>query len=799
MNNVKRFRLFIQMIAVLCCMATPSIHAEELPLNSKQGLVSGRIMTDEKEAAPFATVYLKGTTLGTTPNAQGLYHLKAHAGNYTLVISAIGYRTIEKPIVIEAGNRTKVNVVIKTEVQQLQEVTVQANGTRRLQRSAFNAAAIDTKALSHSTKSLGDALGKTTGVKLRETGGVGADLQLTLDGMSGKHVKVFIDGVAQDGVAQSFSLNNIPANFAKRIEVYKGVVPVQFGTDAMGGVINIVTDRLQKPWHIDASYAGGSFNTHKWNLSFGHQLPQGWYYELRAFQNYSDNSYRIDAHVENFETGSIDKLKTYRVKRFNDRFRNEALIGRIGVSDRPWADRLVLSLTYSQMYKAIQNGVRQDIVYGDKHRRAHSFSPQIEYSKRDIGLERLDLHLTANYSRNLTTHVDTAQYKYNWRGEKQRLNSPGEQSYQHLRAYNDVWNGTGNLNYRLNAHHIFTLNHTVSLFARRNRSLLTSEAADDAIARRTRKHITGLQYRWIPAEKWNITLFGKHYSQQVSGPMAANVNADSYERVKRNVSNWGAGAAATWFVLKELQAKVSYERAVQLPSIEEMFGDNDLEMGDIGIKPESSHNLNLSFSYHKKWRKHRLEAEVGGIYRDTRDYIQRNITDLSGGKQAATYINYGKVMTRGVNTSLRYHWGRWLSVGGSFTRMEVLDNMRTSLGSNTPNLVYRRQMPNLPYLFADSDLTLRWTDCLSTGNELTLTYDNQYLHSFSYYSSAIGNNRDEYIVPTQLSHNLTLGYSINRRYHLSIEARNFTNEALYDNFSLQKPGRAFYGKVRVEL
>ncbi|MFS2739971.1 TonB-dependent receptor, partial [Parabacteroides merdae] len=48
------------------------------------------------------------------------------------------------------------------------------------------------------------------------------------------------------------------------------------------------------------------------------------------------------------------------------------------------------------------------------------------------------------------------------------------------------------------------------------------------------------------------------------------------------------------------------------------------------------------------------------------------------------------------------------------------------------------------------------------------------------------------------SHNLTLSYSLqNGRYNVSLECRNFTNENLYDNFSLQKAGRAFYGKVRV--
>lgn len=94
-------------------------------------------------------------------------------------------------------------------------------------------------------------------------------MQLTLDGFSGKHVKIFIDGVPQEGVGSSFGLNNIPVNFAERIEIYKGVVPVGFGTDAIGGVINIITKKKRDRWFLDASYSYGSFNTHKSYVNFG--------------------------------------------------------------------------------------------------------------------------------------------------------------------------------------------------------------------------------------------------------------------------------------------------------------------------------------------------------------------------------------------------------------------------------------------------------------------------------------------------------------------------------------------------
>ena len=59
-------------------------------------MISGKIISTEKETVDFATVYLKGTTYGGTTNEQGIYHLKAPAGDYTLVVSAIGYKTVEK-------------------------------------------------------------------------------------------------------------------------------------------------------------------------------------------------------------------------------------------------------------------------------------------------------------------------------------------------------------------------------------------------------------------------------------------------------------------------------------------------------------------------------------------------------------------------------------------------------------------------------------------------------------------------------------------------------------------------------
>ncbi len=787
---MKKIRgLFLSFLLLLISISAFSQH---------KTMISGKVLSTEKTTVDFATVYLKGTNYGGTTNEEGIYHLQAPAGEYTLVVSAIGYKTVEKPVKLMRGERTKMNVVISPQATELDEVVVVSNGVTRLKRSAFNAVALDTKALQNSTQNLSEALAQAPGMKIRESGGVGSDMQLMMDGFTGKHIKIFIDGVPQEGVGSSFGLNNIPVNYAERIEVYKGVVPVGFGTDAIGGVINIITKKNRNKWFLDASYSYGSFNTHKSYVNFGQTFRSGLTYEINVFQNYSDNNYYVDTPVKDFTTGAINKKKIEHVKRFHDTYHNEAVIGKIGFVDKKWADRLMFGFTYSHMYKDIQMGVRQEVVFGGKYRKGYSIMPSLDYRKRDFFVRGLDVVLTANYNKNMTNNVDTSSYEYNWRGEMRPLRMPGEQSYQNTRSDNNNWNGTLTANYRIGKAHTFTFNHVINAFRRSNQSLLNEDSEANAIPKETRKNISGLSYRLMPTEHWNLSVFGKYYNQFIAGPVATSSAQDDYIRTTNSVSAMGYGAAGTYFILKSLQAKLSYEKAYRLPTNEEMFGDEDLETGDISLRPENSDNVNLNLSYNETFGKHSVYVEGGLIYRNTKDYIQRNISDLSGGKYGATYVNHGRVETKGYNISVRYGFANWVSVGGNFTQMNVRDNVKTvTSGTNQESLTYGARMPNLPYQFANSDVTFYWRNLWKKGNTLSVTYDNLYMHSFPLYSEAVG-SESEFVVPTQFSHNLTLSYGIqNGRYNISFECRNLTNEKLYDNFSLQKAGRAFYGKVRV--
>ena len=577
-------------------------------------------------------------------------------------------------------------------------------------------------------------------------------------------------------------------------------MPFGFGTDALGGVINIVTNKNRKNWFLDASYSYGSFNTHKSYVNFGQTFKNGLTYEINAFQNYSDNSYYVDTPVEEFYEGggsAINTDKVEHVKRFHDNYHNEAVVGKVGLVDKKWADRLMIGLTYSRMYKEIQTGVVQKVVFGEKYRKGNSLMPSLEYRKRNLFVRNLDVAFTANYNRNFTNNVDTATYRFNWLGEKTSLKGrKGEQSYQDMKSDNDNWNATFTANYHIGTAHTFVLNHVLNTFHRENHNSVSVDESN-AIAKVTRKNITGFSYRLMPSEHWNLSVFGKYYNQYNAGPVSASTSGTSnYVRLTNNVSSVGYGAAGTYFILSGLQAKLSYEKAYRLPTNEELFGDEDLELGKIGLNPEKSDNLNFNLSYNRQLGKHGLYVETGLIYRNTSDYIYRSIETTSN-RSYGSYSNYGSVETKGYHISARYNYSCWVSIGGNFTQMDVRDNVeKTQTGQES--LTYGARMPNLPYRFANSDISFFWRNLWKKGNTLTVTYDNMYVHGFPLYSEALGAVETKDIVPTQFSHNLGITYSLkNGRYNVSFECKNFTDEKLYDNFSLQKAGRAFYGKVRV--
>ncbi|MDR2138728.1 MAG: carboxypeptidase-like regulatory domain-containing protein [Tannerella sp.] len=776
-------------------LSVPPLCAQQ----SGQAIVHGQVKDAGGLPVEFAGVFIKNTQKGAQTDRNGNFSLSVAPGKIILCVQSMGYVPFEQQAELKPDERRHFHIALEEQATGLDEVVVEAKSpVQRVKESSFNVVAIDAKSLQNTTLDLAHAMSRVSGVKIREAGGMGSDLQFSLNGFSGRHVKFFLDGVPMDGMGASFRINNIPVNLAERIEIYKGVVPVGFGADAIGGAVNIVTNKQRRTF-VDASYSYGSFNTHRSSVNAGYTTEKGFMVELNAFQNYSDNSYYIENAVKDLETGQINSNKTERIKRFHDTYHNETVILRTGFVNKPFADRLLVSLNIGKTYKETQNGVRQDIVYGQKHSKGQTLMPSLQYVKRNLFVEGLEVNLTANYNKNLTHNIDTATCEYNWRGESKYNNGKiGEQNYQDSKYENKNGNTTFTANYRINSHHSFVVNNVLSSF-NRNTRVTPNDAnivATDTMPKVSLKNVTGFSYRLNFDNQWNVALFGKHYLQHSKGPKetSGDTSHPKYEIFSETFTAMGYGIAGTYFY-KDFQGKLSYEKTCRLPTDNELFGNEELERGSTGLKAENSDNYNVSLSYNKDFDKtHFLYIDAGYILRNTKDYIRR-VTDSYSGKYFASYINHGYVRNVSLEGELRYSYKNIVTAGVNATTQNIRDNAPETMGTSA-STTYKARIPNIPYFFASGDIEIVRRNFIRKANHLSFGYNANYVHEFPLYSERHGSSSKR-VVPTQFSHDIQITYTIaNGRYNLTAECKNLTDEKLYDNFSLQKPGRAFYIKMR---
>ena len=683
---------------------------------------------------------------------------------------------------------------VDEEVTQLSEVVLTGQSPiKQVQKAAYNVVAIEAQQLRNLNSNAADMLARVSGVKMRETGGVGAEVNINLNGFTGRHVRIFIDGVPMNEANASFRINNIPAELIERIEIYKGVVPVTFGADALGGAINVVT-RKSRYNYGNLSYTFGSFNTHKSTLNLGQFLTDNISVELNAYQNYSDNSYKVFTEYLDLQTGTYSKEKRW-FKRFHDRYHNEAIIGRVNIFDEKWADKLSFALNYSQEDKQLQNANLMQKVFGGKYRKSHNYSSSVEYEKKNI-LNGLSFFLTGRYDFTTTQNVDEEARRYSWTGEYEPMVTRGESQLQNTIFEGKTGYITSHLDYQLNEKHFFQLTHTFSNYTRRNKNMLiTNYTLDSDFMRRiNEKNISGFSYKFTPSERWNILAFGKYYNTAVTGPVIISGQGSRavYEEETHHTQAWGYGGATTYQLLKPLQVKLSYEKSFRLPTDNELFGDGDLEIGNYKLKPENSDNLNVNLSYQPAFKAHSLLVEAGFAYRYIKDYIIRSIISAGANEGSAGSRNHGKVLNMGVDATLRYFYKDVFSVGGNLSYMN-LRNKEEFTETGRLSAIYNDRLPNMPYLFGNADATCNIGSLIAKHDKLSLNYNLFFTEEFFTSWQSEGTKIK---VPRQLSHDVSLTYyTPNKRLSLSVEAKNITDELLYDNYSLQKAGRAFYAKL----
>lgn len=729
---------------------------------------------------------------GGSTDAKGEFELrlKETYSKIRVSVTFLGYKPVQK-VYVPDESRDYLDFEMQEDSHTMDEVVVKGlSPAERVQRLAYNVSLVETAKLKNTTMDLSNVIDKISGVKIRSTGGVGSEANVTLNGFSGRHVKIFIDGVPMDGMSSAFGLNNIPAGLAKRVEVYKGVVPIELGGDALGGAINIVTDNSRRT-RVSASYSFGSFNTHKTNVYAEHTSKKGLYVSLNAYQNYSDNDYKvnIDHYTKFGETGNSVVYEDLVVRRFHAKYHNEAAILKVGVVDKPWADRLLFGFTGGYEYKQTQNASNMNWVYGARYTTANTLMPQLTYEKKFKVLKGLHVSLNGNYNFGQSYAADTARCNYNWLGEKSKPKSaPGELAYTKYR-YRDN-NGAANFRMALFPAdgHSVSLSTTFTSFSRSGKDE-TQPTPEYEHPQQSMKAVTGLSYKYDYKGKWNTSVFVKNYLNHLEAYLDPDGGSD-YRDFSNTSSYWGGGLASTYFWGQHVQLRLSYEYALRLPTSRELFGTgDDIERGNSSLKPETSNNINVGVTASPiDAGNHRLTIDAAFQYREIDDYIRRTTNNDNG---RASSKNDGGVRNLGGDFGIRYAFADLFFIGGNFSYIDMRSMTRYVTGTQRESKNYKERIPAIPYMYGNAEAGITLRDVFLKGASLDIHYMMNYIRQFSYEWNTY--NNPELDVPTQFSHDLFVSYNFGRKseFTVSAECTNIFNARLYDNFKMQKPGRAF--------
>ncbi|GAA4791503.1 TonB-dependent receptor [Olivibacter ginsenosidimutans] len=680
-------------LATLLLLMIYFADAQERSLNLK-----GKVVDNLGEPVYTALVKIQESGAQKVTDGDGFFSFEHIApGNYHLQIRSLGYKSIQKEITISENDTALLHFVLQSTQQQLEAATVtEKTASRKLNESGFHVNAIDMSTYANTNADINQVLNVTTGVRIREEGGLGSNFKFSLNGFSGNQVKFFMDGLPMDNFGSSLTLNNFPVNMAERVEVYKGVLPINLGTDALGGAVNIVTRSNSN--YLDVSYAIGSFNTHRASVNGAYTNQKtGFTVRTNAFFNYSDNNYKVLAPIKNLQTSSFEDEEW--VKRFHDNYQSAAIQLEAGLTNKRYADKLLFGIIASENDKDLQTGVVMEEVYGAMKTKSHTIVPSLKYQKKDLFIKGLETNLYTAYNRSSLKRIDTTSRIYNWRGEwipnpsYNDESAGGERGRTQNENTDREWLLTNNWNYRINAQQGLALNYTMTDFHRKGYDVENPEALENRFPTNLTKHILGLSYNLDVWNKWTTSFFGKWYFMNATGyeKVGAFTEDERYEATSYSYNNPGFGVATAMFIYPQLQAKASFERTYRLPESGEIFGDGVFTVANYNLKPERSNNFNVGLRYASKEDKpHQFSVEGDFIYRLTRDYIRMD-QSVSGGNRSME--NKGKVRTMGGEGEIKYDYKHRLFASINATYQQILDKQEFEqsggyTGGATRNITY---------------------------------------------------------------------------------------------------------------
>jgi outer membrane receptor for ferrienterochelin and colicins len=648
-------------------------------------VIKGVVVDENDQPMPGAAVRIVGTTFGAGTNSNGEFIIRLdEAKQHTLQVSFIGYdpQTVNtvaslKPAELQVKLKPSTNVLNDVVVtgsfieKPLKDVPVITRVISQKDIQALNPMNVETL-LQY----------ELPGLQIRYNS-MSQQPEISYQGMEGEYMLFLIDGerISGEGADHNVDFTRFNVDDIERIEVIKGAQSTIYGSNALGGVINIITKTTERPFtaNLSARYAGS--NGQKYTGSMGLKKDRLTSYSSLTFR--TKDTYTIgDPEGKTTVTESSDGTTSETVQAPSSTtvwgYNIWDFMQKLGytINEKLSAD---IKGTYYRNQRDIRTGRLYQEYFVD-----YSFSGKIKYLLSE-NQQITAGYIYDNYKKdNHYFRIDSTYTNYRNIKQTPRLDYTGTFG-----------------------------KHTISAGFEGDVEYLKHYMLEDS------SHVSNQAYAFYAQEAWNIT-------KELN--VVAGMRADYHEKYHWHIT---PKVSALWRAVDVLTFRAGYAQGFRSPSLKELYQAYD--MGGLGwfmlygnpdLKPETSDQYSLSAEYNNEG----FNLSVAFAHNRFKNKIA--YLSLNDGSSDMQYVNAEKAKASSVESILRYRFGFGLTATGSYAYTNdhtEVDGRNTSIvrpHTATFNVMYSRKFGKIG---VNGSLNGQWgakfdTYSRTTNDDGTYTY-----------------------------------------------------------------------------
>lgn len=708
--------------------------------------IKGVVMDENKSPLPGAAIRVVGTTVGAGTNSQGEYIISFNDDDERRVrISYLGY---EPQIITVKPSRTPntMHIMLVPATNQLQDVVVTGSFVEKpLKDVPVMTRVITSKDIQALNPQSFESLlqYELPGLQIGYNSMSGLP-EITYQGMEGEYVLFLIDGerVSGEGADHNVDFTRFNVDEIERIEVIDGAQSTIYGSNALGGVINVITKNADRPINanINARYAGTNGQKYTGNLG----IKRG------NLSSYTSLTYRVrDSYQIRDESG----LATETIRADGTHTISSTMPDTLNIYGyHIWDFSQRFGYTFNEKLSAEVKGTlyhnKNDIRSGQNYQ-------NIFY---DYSLRGKVVYLPAEHQQITVSYIFDDYFK-----DKRFLTYGNERTDYHNRTQTPRIDYTGTFGA-----------HTISAGFEGNFEYLKHYMMADSSSVSVNTYSVYLQEDWKINDELNIV---------------AGVRGDYHEKYRLHVT---PKISAMWRFCENLTLRAGYAQGFRSPSLKELYQEYD--MGGMGwfilygnpdLEPETSNQYTLS-----------MEATRGPLYwtlgvSHNRFKNRISYTYVGDGSTDMIYINSDNSKTTSVSAILRYRFNFGLLLTGSYVYVDdylTVDGYNTSLTrphSITFSAMYTRKFGKIGTNIA---LNGQWASHLDTYERSTDSSGNYTYERVEYESRTMCSLNAGVVLPRGVS----INFGIDNLF-------NYIDKAGSSGLQLPQKGISFVGTVNLNL